>query len=315
MLTDDIYRVAGFITQIGHIFRIHENHTPFAVHPAIAIVHAVDRGVVLVMRAERLQDEQAATIARALKLRLFRQCAAEELRLASGRVPLTLARGISQIEAARLAHARVVVFEARDHGGDVIADEIVVVREPQPIDLVRPDRGRSDARHNRHLRPQLFRRGRVDATGPVHHAHRVFDADDLRNAARVAIDLGAPQARQDEADLPRHQVRMIELGGDVHGQRQRGHRFRDESAVGRGACEVATEADERVRAAVEHGANSSQHVVARLARRRESELPLQCIEKCRRRILVDADGTIALDVRVAAHGAHACTRPAEVPAQ
>ena len=81
------------------------------------------------MRAKRLQHEQSAAVARALKFGLLGQRAREELRLAGRRVPLPLARRILQVEAARLAQALVVVFEARDDRGDAVADEIVVIRE------------------------------------------------------------------------------------------------------------------------------------------------------------------------------------------
>ncbi|MBB3704251.1 hypothetical protein FHS67_000554 [Aminobacter aminovorans] len=106
MRTDDIDAVPCPGTDRLKVVRMDEDHLPLAIDAAVAVVEAVDGGVVL--RTEGLQREASTALAGALMHRLLRQRPGGEGRLAGLRVPFPMRRGIAQMEAARLAQPPVV---------------------------------------------------------------------------------------------------------------------------------------------------------------------------------------------------------------
>ena len=148
----------------------------------------------------------------------------------------------------------------------------------------------------------------------MHHAHRVLDGDELL-AARAVVVLGAPEARQDQRLAPGVQVRAVELGGHLDGQRAALHRGRGDVGVRSGRHEVAAESEEHVDLAVAHGPDRVDGVIAGLARRLEAELVAQRVEEGGLRPLPDAHRAVALHVAVPAHRAGTRARPADVAAQ
>src|SRR6516225_10207348 len=87
----------------------------------------------------------------------------EEVRFSGRRRPDALARGRGQVEAARLADAR------------VIGDELL------PIDLgATAERGARKARDDGWLAPQMLGGWPVAARRRMHHRHRIFDRNRLR---------------------------------------------------------------------------------------------------------------------------------------
>ncbi|MNN27892.1 hypothetical protein D3C81_1414430 [compost metagenome] len=148
----------------------------------------------------------------------------------------------------------------------------------------------------------------------MHHAERVLHRHRLR-AAGLAIDVGTTEAGQDQRLPAGDQMAAVELGADLHGQRAALQRLVGARGIRGGLGEVATQADEHLHLAGEHGVDCRHRVVPRRARHGEGEALLQRIEQCRRRLLVDAHGAVALHVAVAAHRTGAGARLADVAAQ
>jgi hypothetical protein len=134
-------------------------------------------------------------------------------------------------------------------------------------------------------------------------------------APAVAVDLGAAEAGQQIGDPARHEMRVVELGRDVDGELAPAQRLLHQPGIRRRAHEVAAEPDEGLGRAVEHRPDGAEHVVAVLARRVEPEFAVECFEERDGRLLVDADGAVALHVGMAAHRAQARARPADMAAQ
>ncbi len=111
-----------------HVLRIHENHAPAVVDAAITIIEAVDRGVELIVRANRHHDVLAGPDFVARDLRY------DEFRLSDLVIKYPLvARLVRQIKDVAM-NAFVEILETRDDVFDVIANAIVVRVELFPID-------------------------------------------------------------------------------------------------------------------------------------------------------------------------------------
>ena len=225
-----------------------EHHAAVAAHAAVAIVQAVDRGVVLVVRAHRHQLERARP-------------GSPRHRRSSGMRDGTVARPARGREHRARAPgwrrwkppgSRTRSLKSSKPGitrGDAVADAVVVARPAR--------------RHGVRLRGSVAAASRATIAGSdsrcvdagafmparqVHHAHRILDRHGLR-AAGLHVDLGAAQAGQDQRLAPVHQVRAVELGGDVHGQRRSGAAPAPvRVGVGRGGGEVAAQREEHLRA-------------------------------------------------------------------
>ncbi|MCY1413405.1 hypothetical protein D9M71_288350 [compost metagenome] len=150
--------------------------------------------------------------------------------------------------------------------------------------------------------------------GVVDHAERVFDRHRLRPFG-LQVDIGAAIARQYQRLLAVDQVAAVELGADVHRQLAIAQGFGGASAVRGCLDEIATQADENLGIALEHGVDCLDGVVAVMPRHLELEALFQGIEQGHRWPLVDAHGAVALHVAVAAHWAQTGPGPAQVAAQ
>ena len=107
----------------------------------------------------------------------------------------------------------------------------------------------------------------------------------------------------------------VELGGHSDGQAQLAHRFLDHRFVGYRGDEIAAHPDEYLHPLIEHGCDGMDHVVPVSAGRVEVECPAEPIEEFRRRLLVDPDRPVSLDVRVPSHGTDPGARAADIAAQ
>ncbi|MNE56798.1 hypothetical protein D3C80_1517320 [compost metagenome] len=111
----------------------------------------------------------------------------------------------------------------------------------------------------------------------MHHAHGILDRDDLRLARRITVDFRSAKAGQHEGDFARHQMRMVELGGDIDRQFLIFKSLDDQRTVGRCPHEVAAERDEGLRLASQHGGYCFDGVVAGFARHGDAEFFFQCV--------------------------------------
>src|SRR3546814_5730726 len=102
-----------------------EQHAALAEHAAVAVVQAVDRGVVLVVRAHGCQREYRllARRAGAVHGQVGRDGMGDEGGAAAGGVPASFAGSVRQAEAAGHAHAGVEVVEVVEHVRDAVRSE------------------------------------------------------------------------------------------------------------------------------------------------------------------------------------------------
>src|SRR5205823_1654952 len=148
----------------------------------------------------------------------------------------------------------------------------------------------------------------------VNHAHRVLDADELL-ARRLNVALRATEARKYQSLLARDEVRAVHLCRDVRGLTTTAQRLRCELRVGRGGEEVSAEREEDADATLVHRLDGLDGVESVAARRLEVELARERVQENFCRSLPDAHRSVALHVRVAAHGARACAGPAQLPSK
>ena len=113
-----------------------EQHFALAVNAAIAVIQTIDGGVVLIVRAQRLQGKRRLLVAQ-LREQGGRQRGGAEFRLAARRGEAQFGGSIAQVETAGLVAAPVKILEAGNGGGDMIADQRIVVGQFQPVQLLR----------------------------------------------------------------------------------------------------------------------------------------------------------------------------------
>ena len=295
-----------------------EHHAALAEDAAVAVVHAVDGGVVLVVRAGREQRENelvAHAFAGLVRRRIARHGVCDEGGLALRVGPYTFAGGVAQAESAGLGDAFVEVEEVGEDLFDFAANQCVVLDQLEPIHAaLGGQRGVGQSGHDGGLRQQVLGRRWVDALGDVDHAHRVFDRDALR-ATRLHIDFGAAQTRQDQCLASVHHVAAVELGGDVHRQVAALQGLPGFVGVWRGGGEVSAEGEEDLAVAVAHLFDRAHHVHAGFARRLEAVDVAQLVEQGGRWLFPDAHGAIALHIAVTADRARARAGSADIAAQ
>src|SRR5690606_31745572 len=160
--------------QRGDVVGMDEQYAAFAEYATVAVVEAVDGGVVLVVRAgggEREHRPGAVRAAGAVDGVVGGDFRGDAVRPAAGRVPDAVARGVGQAEAAGHAHARVEVVEVVEGLRDQVADAVVVADQPQPRHLAaHAERGAGQVGDDRGFGQQLVGGGRIDARRQVHHA-------------------------------------------------------------------------------------------------------------------------------------------------
>ena len=300
----NIHPLTGPQAQFLQIRRVDQQDVALAIDTAVAVIHGVDGGVVLVVRAYRREHHQtlAVALARPRDGRVALDGADDELRLAAGGLPDALARRHAQVKSTRLGHPLVVVLKAVDDLRDRVADARVVTHVPGPVHRPLAQRGLGHARHDGDLGQQIRRRRPVHAVRQVDHAHRVFHRDPLRHAI-LQVDFRAPQRGKDQRLLAVDEVAAVQLGADLHRQPTRAQRLPGSRRVRRGHGEIAAQPDEYPHLAAQHGVDRVDHVQAVMARRLEAEHLLQPVEERLRRFLLDPHGAVTLHVGVSAHRA------------
>ena len=140
-----------------------------------------------------------------------------------------------------------------------------------------------------------------------------FDRHRLR-AGLLLVELRAPEARKDDRCLGQQQMRAIEFGRDVDREVELAHGSKAHLRIGHRYRQVAAHADNGFRLSLADSPDRLDGAVAMLARRLEAERLLQVIEQLGVGDLGDADGAIALHVRVAAQRADAGAFTADLTA-
>ncbi|MNH09615.1 hypothetical protein D3C79_690750 [compost metagenome] len=150
--------------------------------------------------------------------------------------------------------------------------------------------------------------------GDMHHAEGVFDGDALRSAG-LQVDLGTAQARQDQCIATGDQVRAIELGGNLYGQRALAQGVMGARGVRGGLGKVAAQGDEHFGPPLFHGLDRQHGVVSMGTGHAELKAFFQCIEQPGLGFFVDAHAAVTLHVAVATYRRQAGAGLADVAAQ
>ena len=302
----DVHPVAVLHAQLANVLGVDEDHTALAIDTPVAVVHAVNGGVVLIVRAGGEQSEHhrvAHPLARQVRRRIAGHWVRVEAGLARRRSPHTLAGRVAQPKAPWRGHTGVEILEVHKHLLDQVADAAVVLHQPQPGRVTAPtQRGRRQPGHDGRFRQQVLGRGRVDAHGQMHHAHRVLHRHTLR-AAGLHVDFGSAQARQDQCLTPMHQVAAVELGGDMHREIAALQGFPGFVGVWRGGGKIAAQRKKHLALPCQHLADGLHGVHTRLARWLKAEHITQLVQQGSGRLFPDTHGAVALHIAVAAHRA------------
>ena len=170
-----------------------------------------------------------------------------------GVVKRPFARAVGQVEAARLAHARVVLREPGHDVLDVVADAVVVVDRapasrrccgcPSVACAIRPTMAGS-----------LSRCSEAGGSTPRDMWTTPVVSSTVTNCSPDACTsrLGAAEAGKDQRLLAGDQVGAIELGRDLHRQPAARDRLRRVVRVGRRGEEVAAQPDEHLHPPLVH---------------------------------------------------------------
>ncbi len=137
--------------QRRQIVRVGEHHVAAAGDAAIAVVEAVDGGIVLIMAANGGEGERAV----AAPVILVDAGEEQELRLAVRGLPFARRGADGQAEAAGLADARVEVAEIGEDDLDLVADMVIVRDQAVPVHLGEGQRRLGDAGDDCGLRTQI----------------------------------------------------------------------------------------------------------------------------------------------------------------
>ena len=297
----DVDDIALGEPQPRQLRRADEQHVAPPDDAAIAVVERVDGGVVLIVGAQRRQPEDP----RDVRAVLGETIGDHEVGLGGRRLPDALLRAVGELEPAGFADAVVIALEAGDHRLDFVADQRIVADQRVPVDIALAAQHRlRDAGDDRRLGPDIVRRRRKEPRRGVDHRHRILDRHRLP-PGRLHVELGPPEARQDVAVPPDEQVRAVELGGDVDRQLELPEAGETRLRIGRRDREIAAEADDCLRAAVAHRRDRLDHRMAFVPRRLEAEDVAHPVEELGLRPLGDADGAVALHVRMTAQRADA----------
>ncbi|SAP61073.1 Uncharacterised protein [Klebsiella oxytoca] len=290
-----------------------EQHFTLTVNAAVAVIQTIDGGVVLIVRAQRLQGERRFFAAQ-LWEQGGRQRGGAELGLAARRGEAQFGGGIAQIETAGLVAAPVEILETGNGGGDVIADQRIVVGQFQPIQLLGAQHCVGDAADDRCLRTLGLRQRLADAFRGMHHAERILDRNVLR-AAGLHVQFGAAERWQDQRVFAGHQMAAVKLGADMHRQVAVAQGAGGALGVRRRGGQVAAQRDQHFYFAAQHRFDRFHRVVPQRPVGGEVKVALQAVEQRLGGLLVDPHGAVALDVAVAAYRAQTGARFAQLPEQ
>ena len=233
---------------------------------AVAVVEPVDRGVELVVAAQRLQQQPALGHVQHLH-RADREDRPSRL----GRERPRVARRVRQHEAAGPVDLLVVRRAAGDHARDRVADRRCSRRGTSDHGMTPTvaERRLGEAADDVDLRPQRVAGRLQRALRRVHRRHGVLDRDPLLDPPVRSCSL-RPSTGRISAVPPQTHVRAVELGRDLH--RQLGRRIASSVTTVSGAAETKLPPmpDEHLGLAVAQRADRVDGVEAVLARRLEA---------------------------------------------
>ena len=168
-MANEMDHIPRFQTGCLDIFRIHQDHPPFVVHPPVTIIEAIDRSIVLIV----------ATNGHHYKVTLGKGQVGHLVHGKVGfprrRVELPLAGTIGQIEAPGLPDTAVVILETGNGCFHTIPDMVVVRDHVIPIHLgTLTERSLGQFRNNGRFAFQLRGRWMEYALRTVDYPHRIF---------------------------------------------------------------------------------------------------------------------------------------------
>ena len=230
-----------------------------------------------------------------------------EVRAPRRRLEVPLARGVGQIEAARLADAAVVLREAGDDVLDVLADAVVVVDQALPVDasvLLGAERRHAPCRPT--MAGSLRRCSEPGGRTPrdmMNDARGVFDGDELlarSSAGRVRCGRGRGESAPCSPVIRWPRLSLVEI---CTVSRQRGSASDVYLVSGVALRKFPPRPTKTFTLPSCIACDGPHRVEAVLFGRREVELLARApARNCRAHLFPDADGAIALHVAVAAHG-------------
>ncbi|PAV71835.1 hypothetical protein WR25_11233 [Diploscapter pachys] len=313
LVADQIDLVVLGQAQLRHVGAVHQHDVARAFDAAEPVVIAIDGRVELIVRAQRHQAEAAGGVLETGGVQGARHV---EFGAAAVGEPLAVGGGHTLPEAAGDPHPLVEAGELVRIGRlDRIADEAVIADPRIPIDLRVGIKCRlGDAGEDRRFAEQRVRRRRRAAAAAVDAAETVLHRHRLR-AGCLFVGLDPAQAGEKVAGLAGQQMRAVKLGRDADGEVERLPCRLDPCGIGHRAGEVAAQAQERLRAAVDDMFACLDRVPALVARGIEVVELLQPVERGELGLFGDADGALSLHVAVAANRAEAGAGPADVAAQ
>lgn len=304
--------------KLAGIRLVHEHHVALALDATIAIIHAIDGGVVLIVGAQALQQQHRLIrhllgMTGTLRQHRLRQGAGTKLGLAAGGIPGQQRRGVIEMKTARLLDAGIEIGKAGDGLFDEIADAAIVIAQGQPVDPLAAHGGMSHPRDYVGL-GEAEGRYRLGCAGrSVHHAEGVLHRD-LLVAAALDIELGATETGQDQRRLAHLQVAAVELGADLHVELGLFHRPVGEVGVGRRCRQVATQADEHLALTLVQRLERFVNIVTTGPWQAHLQVTLEPVDKGGGGLFVDPHGAVALHVAVAPYRTEPCSRLANLAA-
>ena len=239
---------------------------------------------------------------------VFRKGVYTEVGFAGRRVETLFPGAVGQVETAGFPHLPVVILKTGHYCFDGVADVVVVGGHLIPVDLTPVAKGGlGQAGDDGRLAEQVFGRWRQDTLRGVDDTHGIFYTDKLL-AALLNIDIGAPQAGQDERLFAMDEMAAVEFGRNMDGQAALFQRLGGVFRVGSGREEVAAHGEKDFGLALVHRLDGVYRGVAVAAGRFKPKGSLQLVQKFRFGRFPDADGAVALHVAVATHRAGAGAR-------
>src|SRR5919106_411965 len=290
----DVDQVELLEVALLHVAFVHEHDRAQPLEAAVAVVVRVDRGVELVVRPDRRQQEPALA-----RVDVVRERCRRELGPPGRGGEDALPCRLRDPEAVRVASAAVEVLEALQHARHRVSDPVVVVDVVLPRRLAVRQGGLGYAAEDRALGALVRRARLLHPVGDVHHRHRVLDGHPLL-AVRLAILVRAGEAGQDQRPLAVHDVAAVELRAHLDGELALAQRLEGVVLIRRAEGEVAAERNEDLHVACLHRLDRRDGAESPLARRVDAAHLAEAIQEGRVGMVVDAAGAVALHVAVAA---------------
>ena len=234
----------------------------------------------------------------------------------AGRGEPALADGVGQGEALVTADADVEVLEARDDGGDVVADAVVVAGQRGPVDG-RCARPAPPGPGRRRWPPRCAAGATAGSSTPCDRCTRLIESSTVTNCSPAACRSRSLRPRQGRisACWPVTRCDRFSLVDTWAVRRQRVRAAAVRSVSGVAARKLPPRATNTLARPASMAPMAA--TVSRPGRRGrlEAEARLQSIQERAVDVLEDAHGAVALHVAVPAHRAGARPGAAEVAAQ